>query len=87
MSLQTRRHNILHGYDEFDLIEERRNEIFRFGTNHSICRIVLIFKEIKSVESPHFFENQVNQIVRMMDLVFMGLKESTRPLLVRISEG
>ena len=81
--LQTRRHNILHSYDEFDLIEAQQDEIFRLALNHSIWNRNNFLKKLNRNESPHFFENQVNQIVRMMDLVFMGLKESTLSTMVR----
>ena len=55
--LQTRRHNILHSYDEFDLIEAQQDEIFRLALNHSIWNRNNFLKKLNRNESPHFFEN------------------------------
>ena len=59
--LQSRGHNKIQSYDEFDLIEARQDEIFRLALNISIWNRNKFLNKLVPGETMHDFENPSKQ--------------------------
>ena len=55
--LQSRGHNLIKSYDEFDVIEAKQDEIFRLALNISIWNRTQFLNKLVSGETMHDFEN------------------------------
>jgi|ETNmetMinimDraft_9_1059917.scaffolds.fasta_scaffold88829_2 hypothetical protein len=82
--LQSRSHDIIEKYEDFDLIESKQHEIFRLALNHSIWNRKQFLNKLKRNENPHFFESPNKHNSKNDGLGVYGLK---RKYILHYGEG